>query len=120
MSPEGILADIDGRIITCILPKGAGKPLIEAIHQRGITTANFYYSRGSNVGDPIGKDGMQIQEEKEIVTVVVSKKEATDMFEFVIETAGIDKPGGGFIYMGELRKSIPFLLPDVAEEARPA
>lgn len=120
MNTMSIQAETDGRIITCILPKGAGKPLIEAIHQRGITTANIYYSRGSNVGDPIGKGGMQLQEEKEILTVVVSKKEADDMFEFVVETAGINQPGGGFVYMGELRKSIPFLLPDVAVETKPA
>lgn len=120
MTSAGVQADTGGRIITCILPRGAGKPLIEAIHQRGITTANLYFSRGSNVGDPIGKTGIPVQEEKEILTVVVSKKEADDLFEFVVETAGINQPGGGFVYMGELRKSIPFLLPDVAVETKPA
>lgn len=107
-----IPTESNSRLITCILPKGSGKPLLEALHQHGVTTASLNFARGANVGDPAGKDGLPVQEEKEIVTVIVSKKEVDDIFEFVVETARIDQPGGGFVYMGELRKSVPFVLPE--------
>lgn len=113
-----IPTDSDTRMITCILPKGSGKPLLEALHGRGITASNMYYARGSDVGDAPGRKGVPDQVEKEIVTVVVESKAAEELFEFIVETAQIDRPGGGLIYQGELRKSVPFILPDVPAEPK--
>ncbi|MBI4178507.1 hypothetical protein HY522_03665 [bacterium] len=118
---ESTLAtDKDTRLITCILPRGSGKPLLEAIHQRGATSGNLYFARGSNIGDPLGKSGIPPQVEKEIVTVLVGKKEAGEMFDFVIDAGQISRDGGGFVYMGELRKSVPFVLPDMPPEPKPS
>lgn len=108
-----VKADTEARLITCVLPKGAGKPVLEALHNRGVTTANLCFARGSSIGDLIEKSGLPLQEEKEILTVAVSKKDADEIFEFVAETAQVDRPGGGIVYMGELRKSVPFVLPDL-------
>lgn len=118
MDSPPIPTETDSRLITCILPKGAGIPLLESLHNYGLTTANFYYSRGSDVGDPIDRSGMPIQTQKEIVTVVVSGKNADEMFEFVIDHGRIDRPNGGFVYMAELRKSVPFVLPEIKDPAR--
>lgn len=108
-----VKAETEARLITCVLPKGAGKPVLEALHNRGVTTANLCFARGSIIGDPVDKNGLQPQDEKEIVMVITSKKEADEIFAFVAETAQVDRPGGGIVYMGELRKSVPFVLPDL-------
>ena len=113
--PIQILAN--SKLITGIFPKGGGKRVIEALHNRGITTANMYFARGSDFGAPLGKSGIPEQVEKEIVTVVVSPKESDEMFEFIYDTADINRPGAGVIYMGELRKSVPFVLPDLSSQS---
>lgn len=113
-----IETDVDTRMITCILPKGSGKPLLEALHGRGITASNMYFARGSDIGDAPGRKGLPDQVEKEIVTLVVANKASEELFQFIVETAQIDRPGGGLIYQGELRKSVPFLLPDVPAEPK--
>ena len=109
-------ADSGSKLITCILPKGAGLPLLEAIHKLGVTTTNLCFSRGSDYGDPTGKSGSPEQVEKEIVTVTVKGEESEELFDLMHETANIDRPGGGLIYMTRLRKSVPFALPDIPAE----
>ncbi len=105
------------KLITCILPKGSGRAVVEALHNRGVITSNLYYARGSDYGDPPGKSGMPEPVEKEFVTVVVPPKDADELFRFIHETAQIDRPGGGILYQTSLRKSVPFVLPDLATSA---
>ena len=107
----------DVKLITCILPKGAGKPLVEALHNRGNTTSNMFYARGSDYGDPAGKSGMPEPVEKEFVTVIAAGAEADELFAFIHETAQIDRIGGGIMYQTALRKSALFVLPELPAQS---
>lgn len=111
--------DLDARLITSVLPKGSGKPLLEALHAYGVTTANLYFTRGSDIGDSVGKHGLPEQVEKDIVTVAVSKKESAAVFDLVLEKSGVDRPGGGIVYVTPLAKSVPFTLPEIQNPETP-
>lgn len=106
----------DMRQITCILYKGGGLQVLEALHKRGVNAASLHHARGSAIGDPAGRNGIPEIFEKEILTVVVSAEEADEIFDFVFEAAKIDRPHGGFLYMERLQLSVPFVLPSVPEE----
>ena len=101
------------KIITCVLYPGGGTKVLEALWNRGVTTGNTSYARGSAMGDPIGKDGIPVQFEKEILTAIVRGSEADEIFELVFEVAEINRPHGGFLYMETLRRSVPHPLPSL-------
>ena len=105
------------RLITCILPKGAGRTVMAALKSRyGIITANTNFARGVGRLTPLAHRGVGEQTEKEVLTVVVSESEAEEVFTFIYHEAHINRPHGGLMYIHPLQQSIPFSLPDRPEE----
>ncbi len=52
-----------------------------------------------------------------IVTVIVPAADADALFEFIYETAGVGRDGGGIVVQSALAAATPFALPEgVAEE----
>ncbi|MCB0407129.1 MAG: hypothetical protein KDD34_02930 [Bdellovibrionales bacterium] len=98
------------KLITCILPKGKAIPLLEALAEKGIRTANFAHARGSDIEDSVKSSKLLPQEdEKEIVTIVAETQElAEELFDFSFEKAEINRKGGGIIYMSSLKYSTPY------------
>jgi len=47
-----------------------------------------------------------------LVTVVVNEAEADAVFDFIYESAGMNRPGGGMILMDRLSGATPFRLPE--------
>ena len=114
--PENAEMEPDAKVITCVLYKGGGFKLIEALRKRGLTRANLHHARGSAIGDPVRKNGLPRQFEKEIVTVVTPAAQADELFEFLYHEADIKSPRGGFLYMRKAVHATPFLLPDLPAE----
>lgn len=99
------------KLITCILYRKAGIAVLQALHERGINSAFMNHARGSAIGDHEDEKG-QVQEfEKEIVTVVVNESQAEDTFQFIFETANIDRAHGGLMYMETLHSGIQMSMP---------
>lgn len=98
------------KLITCVLPKGKAIPLLEALAEKGIRTANFAHARGSDVADtPKGSKLLPDEEEKEIVTIVAETlAQGEELFDYVFEKADMNRRGGGFIYMTSLGFSTPY------------
>lgn len=113
----------EARIITCILPKGKGMPLLlELKDKKNVIRADMSFARGSDLLDPTDKKGLlQIQEEKEIITVVAKNKEdGESLFDFIYQVANINQKGGGLIYMAKLTTASAYILPDVDSAAAKA
>lgn len=107
----------NSKLITCILPKGKGLPLLQALSEKGVTRADLSFARGSDILAPLDSKGLlQIQEEKELVTVVADDAtQAEDLFAFIYEHVDMNHIGGGMLYMGELSLASPYLLPNIEE-----
>lgn len=104
------------KLITAILYRGGGSKVLKALHGRGINTASMNHARGSSIGDPAGKNGIPVSFEKEIVTVVVPAGEADEVFEMIFHEADLNRPHGGLLYMEDLKRSVPYVLPDLPKE----
>ena len=105
------------KLITAILPKGISLRVIKMLKkEKNLTTANFNYARGMGKLTPVKYRGVGEQSEKEMLTVVIDKESADDIFKYIYDVAEINRPHGGMIYMQELMQSTDFILPDVIEE----
>ena len=105
------------KLITAILPKGVSLHVIKMLKQeKTLTTANFNYARGMGKLTPVKYRGVGEQSEKEMLTVIIDKESADDIFEYIYDVAEINRPHGGIIYMQKLMQSTDFVLPDVTEE----
>jgi hypothetical protein len=105
---------MDGaKLITCIVPPGAGSDLVrrlEAEHGIVATFTGGARSLGSGA-DP--EDAVAC----EVVNAVVPADRADALFEFAWDAAGIGRPGGGFLYQSALYGASPFELREPAPPA---
>ena len=108
---------IESKLITAILPKGVSLDVIKKLkEEKNISTANVNYARGTGKLTPLKYRDDVVEREKEILTVIVSKENCDEIFEYVYNMADIDKPHGGVMYMYSLGKSTEYSLPDISEE----
>lgn len=105
------------KLITCILPKGIALTINEKLmHDKGINTGNINNARGVGHLNFQGHLRVGDESEREIFSVMVKADEADEIFEFIYEHAGINRPHGGIIYQQELHQSTEFVLPEIPEE----
>lgn len=106
------------KLITGIMPKGKGVDILKKLKvEKDIITANIDSARGMGHLTPQAHRGVGEQSEKEILTVVIEKHRADEIFEYIYEIAEIDKPHGGMIFMTRLLMSSPYVLPDLPDES---
>ena len=102
------------KLITCILPKGKAKPVIQALKdEKANISANVISARGVGKISPLALRGIGEQTEKDILSVVVDSSEADALFEFLFERGEVNRPHGGLLYMADLSASTHFTLPDL-------
>lgn len=102
--------------ITAILYKGGGDQVLRALHAKGITRASMIHGRGSAIGDPIQKDGLPRQFEKEILKVLVEEDRVDQTMQWMFEAADVDRTHGGFFFVEKLTRASAFALPDLPLE----
>ena len=101
----------DGKLITCILPRGKAVEIVELLRdEKGVDSADVTSGRGSGVAGSVSYGAWS---EVDILTVVVSADQEADTFEFIYDKAEIGQVYGGFMYEVSLAKSTPFALPDI-------
>ncbi len=99
----------NGRLITCIIPKGEGINLIKMLkEEKNIRTANVAGGRGG---------GRRGRIEVDIVTVVVEQDSAEGVFNFIYDKAHIGDYHSGIMYQGKLARSTVFVLPQTPSES---
>ena len=110
------LAKSTGKIITCILPKGKGLTVTQALHDKGVTRVNFAFARGFDIHDPAGKSGIPDEVEKEIVTVIAKDEaQGEEIFNLIWDVAEMNHLGGGLMTMAKLSHATAYELPDIPE-----
>jgi nitrogen regulatory protein PII len=110
---------IDHKKITVILPKGKGLPLLKSLkEEKNVVAATLNFARGVGKMTPLRFRGVGEQSEKEIIIVVVSAELSEDIYEYLFNTAGINNPHSGIIYMNKLSKSNLYTLPQDLEDEK--
>lgn len=105
------------KLITCVLPKGRALPVVRALkNECGIVTAHVNYARGTGRITLRAFRKRIPATEKEILQVVVPAERQEELFAFIFERAGLDRPHGGLMFQTDLSAASPFTLPDLPEE----
>jgi len=108
---------ISSKLISAILPKGVALEVIKKLREeKNISSAILNYARGTGKLTPLKYRESVVEREKEILTVIVEADRSEEIFEYIFEIAGINKPHGGLMHMHELLQSSTYTLPDVSEE----
>ena len=107
------------KVITCVLPKGKARPVLKVlVRERELTAVDIHYARGVGRITPLRHRGIGETPEREVLSIAVPAAEAEEMFEYIHELAGIDRPHGGLMYMHDLAISTGFSLPpELGEES---
>ena len=107
----------DAKQIVCIVPKGTGQKLVEAVsRERGIYNANFSHARGVGRSAEVQERGVGEQREKDVFAVTVAADQADELFEYLFYQAELDVPHNGLMYMMAAPKTTVMTMPDIAPE----
>ncbi len=94
------------RLITCILPVGTARAVLELLkNQKRVTTAYIYHARGIGASHQL-RSSLAEQLEKDILVVLVPKKRAEEVFNYLYEVTGIYQPHHGLMYMEKVAKTM--------------
>ena len=114
------VASHDVRAITAIVANGSGHGLLERLNRElGIHTALLHRARGVGVisimrGLPFGA-----REEWDVLEVLIGRDRADEVFAWLFTEGGIDRPHGGFLYMGAPEQLLSSPPPSIPEPAMP-
>jgi nitrogen regulatory protein PII len=95
--------------IICIVQRGKADKIIDAALKAGAEGATSFYAHGTGVRQKLGFIGKFIQAEKEVVLIVVKNKQTESVFQDMVKTGELDKPGKGFAFIQSIEKAIGFL-----------
>lgn len=108
---------MDGeRLITVVVPQGTGQPLLHFLSERQVIRAALGSARAPLVrtrGSGAFARTIHSSVEKDILQVVVSRHEADEIFELLMERAQIAETPGGFMYMGLISRASSFALDSI-------
>lgn len=96
-------------LITCIVQRGKADKVVKDAIKSGAEGATVFYARGTGVRQKLGFWGKLITPEKEVILIVTKKKETDAVFEALVKSGGLDKPGRGFAFVHTVDRAVGFL-----------
>ena len=92
--------------ITCTVVKGEGNAIANAVLGLGMPMPQVTTGLGMGLRDKLGLVRIALSAEKEVVHAKVSKHEANDILDSIIDAGKLDRFGSGFIYMSPITKGV--------------
>ncbi|MEE2836079.1 MAG: P-II family nitrogen regulator [Myxococcota bacterium] len=106
------------KMIQAIIPMGTALPVVKALREeKGLDAANINFARGVGRFVRASERRLGDDQEKEILSIIVPNDRADEIFEWVFETADMDRPHGGIVYMIPLSHASLFQIPSEIEFA---
>lgn len=103
-------------LITCILPVGCARTVLEKLKKdKGITRANIYHARGVGASS-LHRSVFAATLEKDVLEVVVSRQRAEEIFNYLYMETRIYERHQGIMYMEKVNLATEFHLPSTLEQ----
>jgi nitrogen regulatory protein PII len=118
MSERNITYLTDVCLITCVVEHGKGEEIVKAARGAGAGGALIHSTQGVGVRERFGLLGIAIDTEKEVVEMMVGTEQAEMIANLIYATAGLDRPGAGFIYLTPLEAVATYLPRDIRERLK--
>jgi hypothetical protein len=104
------------RQITCFLPRGKAGEIVGRLNaEKRIPSASVTSGRGRALVDtPSFGEWVEV----DILTVIVDRERADEIFEFVFDAGDVDRMHGGLMYQNRLTQATRYALPDIPSEEK--
>ena len=112
----------DAWLITCIVStatKQANKMLLAA-REFGAKGAIGYHARGYGARERLGRIGIAVETEKDVISVLVSDAQKDSVFEAMFRAGELDRPNAGFMYATKIEKMAAYVPESIMTELREA
>jgi len=95
------------KLITCIASEDHAKDAVSGLFEvYGIHAMVSHFSRGFGRSSPLATQKVGQQTEKVIISIVVNRKQADEIFAYVYNTAELGRPHGEIIYVTAIGSAI--------------
>ncbi|OGS43296.1 MAG: transcriptional regulator [Elusimicrobia bacterium RIFOXYD2_FULL_34_15] len=96
-------------LITCIVQRGKADKVVKEAIDAGAEGATIFYARGTGIRQKLGFWGKIITPEKEVILIVTKEKETNAVFDAIVKSGKLDKPGQGFAFVHAIDRAVGFL-----------
>ncbi|VAX23862.1 hypothetical protein MNBD_NITROSPINAE04-192 [hydrothermal vent metagenome] len=108
---------VESKVIIAFVPTGVGTRVgAELASEKQIMSWFVGHARGHTLSGQIERKGIGEWMEKEVLTVVIPKVQADELFDYIFWKADIDQRHGGFMFMTDLKSATPIILQTVNED----
>ncbi|MDD5687157.1 MAG: P-II family nitrogen regulator [Elusimicrobia bacterium] len=102
----------DLNLITCIVQRGKADKVVKDAMKAGAEGATIFYARGTGIRQKLGFWGKIITPEKEVILIVTKKGQTNNVFDEIVKSGNLEKPGQGFAFIHAIDRAIGFLEQD--------
>jgi hypothetical protein len=107
------------RLIGAILPRGVAPEVLRRLRdEKGIVRAAFAGARGLDQLLRFAPRSAGEETAVDVLRAIVPAERADEVFVFVFEAAGVDRPDGGIVFQHLLSGATPYDLPELPEESQ--
>jgi nitrogen regulatory protein P-II 1 len=108
----------DAALITAVVPAGRADDMLQAARNVGASGGIVYQARGTGARELFGLLGIAVEAEKEVLNIVVAEEYQDLVARAIFHAGGLDRPGGGYLYIVPLEKLATFIPEDTMTRMR--
>jgi nitrogen regulatory protein PII len=106
----------DLAIITCIVDKEQSETVLHAARDVGARAAVVHSAQGWGIRERLGAWGVAVETERDVIQFMVSSDQQDLIFDAIYQTAGLDAPGRGFMFISPVERGATYVPEAVREQ----
>ena len=106
----------DLSVITCIVGKEQSEAVLLAARDVGARGAIVHSAHGWGIRERLGALGVAVETERDVIMFMVSSDQQDLIFDSIYQTAGLDAPGRGFMYISPVEKGAAYVPRAIREQ----
>jgi len=95
--------------ITCIVDKDRSDAVLLAARDVGARAAIVHSAQSWGVRERLGAWGVAVETEKDVIMILVSSDQQDLIFDAIYQTAGLDAPGRGFMFISPVERGATYV-----------